>query len=39
MIHDELIEVTFANHIATVKQLDDDTQFLTWKNRELGLMR
>lgn len=28
MIHDERIEKVFANHIATVKQLDDDTQVL-----------
>lgn len=31
MIHDERIEKVFANHIATVKQLDDDTQVLVQK--------
>lgn len=33
MIHDEQMEKIFANHIATVKQLDDDTQILTWKEQ------
>lgn len=31
MIHNERMEKVFKNHIATVKQLDDDTQVLTWK--------
>lgn len=33
MIHDERMEKVFANHIATVKQLDDDTQVLAWKEQ------
>lgn len=31
MIQNKRIEKCFANHVATIKQLDKDTQVLTWK--------